>query len=49
VVRAFGAHGHLETFLDRIADAGIEIVADFPDDCVPIRNGAIVHPVDRLI
>jgi peptidoglycan/xylan/chitin deacetylase (PgdA/CDA1 family) len=44
-----GGMGHLETFLDRIADAGIEIVADFPDDCVTIRNGEILRPVDHLI
>lgn len=44
-----GGMVHLATFLDRVAEAGIEVVADFPDDCIPIRDGAIVHPVDHLI
>ncbi|HEY1279852.1 MAG TPA: polysaccharide deacetylase family protein [Acidimicrobiales bacterium] len=34
-----GAMGHLPTFLDRLAAAGVEIVQPFADDCVPIRRG----------
>jgi peptidoglycan-N-acetylglucosamine deacetylase len=34
-----GAMGHLSTFLDRLAAAGVEIVQSFADDCVPIRRG----------
>jgi hypothetical protein len=35
-----GAMDHLPGFLDDVMAAGVEIVQDFPDDCVPIRAGA---------
>jgi peptidoglycan-N-acetylglucosamine deacetylase len=34
-----GAMTHLPRFLDAVASAGIEIVQEFPDSCVPIRRG----------
>jgi len=34
-----GAMAHLPRLLDALAAAGIEIVQDFPDTCVPIRRG----------
>jgi peptidoglycan/xylan/chitin deacetylase (PgdA/CDA1 family) len=34
-----GAMDQLPAFLDDVLAAGIDIVQDFPDDCVPIRNG----------
>jgi len=34
-----GAMMHLPDFLDRMADAGISFVQDFPDECVIIRAG----------
>ncbi|MCB1511166.1 MAG: polysaccharide deacetylase family protein [Hyphomicrobiaceae bacterium] len=46
---AEGGMAHLGTFLDQVAAAGIEVVADFPPEEVPIRNGELVLPVDHLI
>ena len=34
-----GAMRHLETFLDRVGDAGARFRQEFPPDCVPIRSG----------
>jgi peptidoglycan-N-acetylglucosamine deacetylase len=34
-----GAMDRLPAFLDDVSAAGIEIVQEFPDDCVPIRVG----------
>jgi len=34
-----GAMAHLPRFLDSLDSAGIDIVQDFPDTCVPIRRG----------
>jgi peptidoglycan/xylan/chitin deacetylase (PgdA/CDA1 family) len=34
-----GAMDLLPTFLDRVLDDGVEVVRDFPHDCVPIRAG----------
>jgi peptidoglycan/xylan/chitin deacetylase (PgdA/CDA1 family) len=36
-----GAMDHLGTFLDTVIDEGVEIVQEFPDDCVPIRRGVV--------
>lgn len=41
-----GAMRHLDRFLDAVGAAGIGIRQDFPNDCVPIRRGEIVGPVD---
>ncbi len=39
----------LAEFHDRIVDMGIEIIQDFPEDCVPLREGRIVRQVDDLV
>jgi hypothetical protein len=39
---------HLPEFLDGLAARGVEVRQDFPDDCVPIRRGKIVGPIDHL-
>ncbi len=39
----------LEHFLDLAAGAGVEIVQSFPADCVPIRRGEIVGPIDYIV
>ncbi|WP_024513842.1 polysaccharide deacetylase family protein [Bradyrhizobium sp. Tv2a-2] len=44
-----GAMDHLEDFLDRADKAGARFHQDFPPDCVPIREGRIVQPVDAYI
>jgi peptidoglycan-N-acetylglucosamine deacetylase len=45
---ATGAMDHLETFLDRAQDAGIEFAQDL-SACMPIRRGEIVTPLDGLV
>jgi peptidoglycan/xylan/chitin deacetylase (PgdA/CDA1 family) len=45
---ATGAMDHLETFLDRAHDAGIEFTQDL-HACMPIRRGDIVTPLDGLV
>ncbi len=44
-----GAMNHLERFLDRATDAGARFHQDFPPDCVPIRSGEIVLPIDAYV
>ena len=41
-----GAMRHLETFLDSAAEAGARFRQEFPPDCVPIRAGKIVLPIE---
>ena len=38
---------HLDRFLTALKQTDIEIVQDYPDDCVPIRKGHIVHAIER--
>jgi peptidoglycan/xylan/chitin deacetylase (PgdA/CDA1 family) len=44
-----GAMDHLERFLDLAGREGMRFRQDFPDDCVPIRRGEIVRPLDGLV
>lgn len=44
-----GAMDHLESFLDRAAAAGARFRQDFPPQCVPIRRGEIVAPVQTYV
>lgn len=44
-----GAMKALPRFLDRALDAGLEIVQDFPEACVPIRRGERVGRLDGLV
>ncbi|HUY18902.1 MAG TPA: polysaccharide deacetylase family protein [Candidatus Binataceae bacterium] len=44
-----GAMKHLDTFLARLLKAGVEIVQEFPPDCVPIVNGQIVRPMAPFV
>jgi hypothetical protein len=46
---ASGAMAQLSRFLDLAGEAGSEIVQEFPDDCVPIRRGALSAPIDHLM
>jgi peptidoglycan/xylan/chitin deacetylase (PgdA/CDA1 family) len=43
------ALARLAELLDRLGEAGAEIVQGFPDDCVPIRRGAVCASIDHLI
>ncbi len=44
-----GAMKALPRFLDQALAEGVEIVDDFPVDCVPILKGKAVRPLDELI
>lgn len=44
-----GAMRHLDAFLDRVDALGGRIRQDFPPDCVPIRDGLVVRPVDGYV
>ncbi|WP_454631299.1 polysaccharide deacetylase family protein [Bradyrhizobium cenepequi] len=44
-----GAMDHLEDFLDRAKELGARFRQDFPPDCVPIRAGEIVLPIDAYV
>lgn len=39
----------LERFLPAVLDKGGTFRQDFPPECVPIRKGAIITPVDHLV
>jgi peptidoglycan-N-acetylglucosamine deacetylase len=44
-----GAMRHLETFLDSARKAGARFRQEFPPDCVPIRTGKIVLPIEPYV
>jgi peptidoglycan/xylan/chitin deacetylase (PgdA/CDA1 family) len=44
-----GAMHHLDRFIGRARQAGVRFRQDFRPDCVPIRGGRIVAPVDDFI
>lgn len=44
-----GAMGRLKIFIDRMRDHGGEFRQDFPPDCVPIRRGEVLGPLERYI
>jgi len=44
-----GAMERLHRLLDGLDAMSAEIVQDFPDDCVPIRNGEVVGDLSRLV
>jgi peptidoglycan-N-acetylglucosamine deacetylase len=48
-VTPFGGMSQLERFIDRALANGTEFVQEFPDSCVPMRNGRIVVDLDGLV
>jgi peptidoglycan/xylan/chitin deacetylase (PgdA/CDA1 family) len=44
-----GAMRHLETFIQKARDAGMDFVQDFPADCVPIERGSVVGSIDAYV
>jgi peptidoglycan/xylan/chitin deacetylase (PgdA/CDA1 family) len=44
-----GAMLNLGRFIERLRDAGAEIVQEFPPECVPILRGRLMFPVDRYV
>lgn len=43
-----GAMSHLPELLDGLDTLGAEILQEFPDSCVPIRNGVPTGPLEHL-
>jgi peptidoglycan-N-acetylglucosamine deacetylase len=44
-----GAMKHLDEFIGRLLAQGLEVVQDFPSDCVPLRAGEVVLPMQDYI
>ena len=44
-----GAMDRLPGFLDEVRARGVNVVQDFPADCVPIRRGEITGALDGLV
>jgi peptidoglycan/xylan/chitin deacetylase (PgdA/CDA1 family) len=44
-----GAMRHLDEFLRRIKEGGMEIIPEFPPECVPIVDGQIVLPIEEYL
>jgi peptidoglycan/xylan/chitin deacetylase (PgdA/CDA1 family) len=44
-----GAMDHLEDFIDCAERVGARFRQDFPPDCVPIRCGGIVRPIESYV
>ena len=44
-----GAMDHLEHFIDRVQASGARFHQEFPPDCVPIRAGEIVLPIQSYV
>jgi peptidoglycan/xylan/chitin deacetylase (PgdA/CDA1 family) len=42
-----GAMKHLDEFLTALKDAGVQIVQDYPDDCIPMREGRIAGSMEQ--
>jgi peptidoglycan/xylan/chitin deacetylase (PgdA/CDA1 family) len=45
----YGGMNHLGAFLDEAIARGVEIVQEFPDECVPIRKGEVGGSLDGLV
>jgi peptidoglycan/xylan/chitin deacetylase (PgdA/CDA1 family) len=41
-----GAMKHLDSFLTALEDSNVRILQEYPDECVPIREGRIVGPIE---
>lgn len=48
-VERYGGMKHLDRFLDKATADGVEVVQEFPPDCVPIRNGEILGSLDGMV
>ncbi len=48
-VSRYGSMDHLGRFLDAVAERDVRVVQEFPDDCVPIRNGQLVGALDEIL
>jgi hypothetical protein len=48
-VARYGGMKHLARFLDEVEARGVEIVQEFPPDCVPIENGELRGSLDGIV
>lgn len=46
---ATGAMGRLRIFIDRVLDHGGRFRQDFPPECVPIRRGEVLMPLEPYV
>jgi peptidoglycan/xylan/chitin deacetylase (PgdA/CDA1 family) len=44
-----GAMSHLDEFILRARDEGMEFTQDYPPECMPIVDGQIVRPIDPYV
>jgi peptidoglycan/xylan/chitin deacetylase (PgdA/CDA1 family) len=44
-----GAMKHLDRFIERLLAQRVQIVQDFPPDCVPLRAGKVILPMQKYI
>ena len=44
-----GAMKHLDQFIRALRDDGMELTQDYPPECVPIRDGRILQPMDQYV
>jgi peptidoglycan/xylan/chitin deacetylase (PgdA/CDA1 family) len=44
-----GAMAHLDEFLRRLLDEGVELTQDYPPDCLPIVDGRVVLPIEQYV
>jgi peptidoglycan/xylan/chitin deacetylase (PgdA/CDA1 family) len=44
-----GAIAHLDEFIRRLLDEGVELTEEYPPDCVPIINGRVMLPIAQYI
>ncbi len=44
-----GAMGRLRIFIERVLEHGGRFRQDFPPECVPIRRGEVVAPLERYV
>ncbi|MDJ0787942.1 MAG: polysaccharide deacetylase family protein [Myxococcota bacterium] len=48
-VSRYGSMQHFARFLDEVARRDVEVVQEFPGDCVPIRKGELVGSLDGIV
>lgn len=48
-VARYGGMKHLARFLDEVVRRGVEVVQEFPPECVPIREGEQIGSLDGIV
>ncbi len=44
-----GAMAHLDEFIRRLRDEGVEFASEYPPDCMPVVEGRIVMPLEAYV